>query len=130
MYGYKTVLELGSISVELENFSYSFTQSFDDVGKPDGEVYAGSIQFTFANLPTTDMLEWMINSRKYKDGSIITYGEDESALQNLTFTTGACVDMSISYSEMGTSYCATTITIMAKKLTVGETNIENAWQNV
>lgn len=133
MFGYKTVLQLGlmnSQNVELENFSYGFFQAIDDVGKPDGEVYAGSIQISFANLPTLEMLEWMMNSRKYKDGNIITYGEDESVLQKLTFTTGACVDMDISYSEMGTSYCLTTITVMAKKITVGETVVENGWQNV
>lgn len=130
MFGYKCALKLGGKNIELINYSYGFSQSIDDVGKPVGDVFAGSIQFSFANLPTTEMLEWMVNSRKYKNGEVVILGNDDATLQKISFETGACVNMNISYSESGASYCLTTITVMAKKIQIGDATVENGWQNI
>ncbi len=79
MFGYKSVMYLGVLSnvstdgMELNQFSYFFSQAKDEQGKPQGEVRAGTLQMTFANLPSADMLEWMVNPRKFKEGVVMTY---------------------------------------------------------
>lgn len=137
MYGYKSFLKLGDVSsilnkdgFELMSFSYSFEQSVDECGKPQGEVMAGSINMTFANLPTTDMLEWMINPRKFKTGMITTYDSHDEPLLKISFSKANCVDMRFEYNEMGKGYCTTSLTIVAKHMSVGDSSIDNDWQNI
>lgn len=135
MFGYKSVLQLGTLGVladeiELCQFAYSFNQATDELGKPQGEVCAGTLQMTFANLPSSDMLEWMINPRKIKDGVICTYDTDNTLLQKIKFSMAVCVAMDLQYAESGKGYCATSFTLYAKKMVLGDTIVENNWKNI
>lgn len=55
---------------------------------------------------------------------------NDTPLQKVLFESAACVGMDISYLESGNSYASTRITIRAKKMTVGNTVIENNWKNI
>lgn len=142
MFGYKSVLQLvgggqptsslasgGSAEFELSDFSYEITQATDGVGKPQSEVQVGRMNLTFPNLPTNEMLEWMLLSRKYKNGVVVLYDIQEEPVQKITFLRAACVAMSVRYSESDENYCSTDLTIVAKGLQVGEVEMENTWKN-
>ncbi|MCQ2217578.1 MAG: type VI secretion system needle protein Hcp [Paludibacteraceae bacterium] len=144
MFGYKSILQLtgGNSSLaavvnsrvtsefELSDFSYDILQDTDLLGKPQGDVRAGRMNFSFPNLPTTEMLEWMINSRKYKSGGVVVYDMEDTPLQKVTFSCAACVGMDINYSESGSNYCLTKLTIVAKEIFVGDVKMENEWKNI
>lgn len=147
MFGYKSVLQLsatygllgqgsplwvdkGEPKIELFDFSYDIVQDTDENGKPQGEVRAGKLTLSFANLPTTEMLEWILNSRKYKDGNIVVFDMDGMPIQKISFSNGACVALDINYKEDDENYCSTVLSIVAKNLLLGEVKVENEWKNV
>ena len=136
MFGYKSVMHLGALSnvstdgMELNQFSYFFSQAMDEQGKPQGEVRAGTLQMTFANLPSAAMMEWMVNPRKFKEGVVFTYNTENTLLQKISFSSAACVGMKLHYEESGDGYCATSLTVKAKKIVLAETVVENNWKNI
>lgn len=114
----------------MNSFSYSYNQAIDIRGKAQGEVRSGTLLLTFANLPPDEIIDWMLNPRKYKDGSIVLCDMNDTPLQKISFENAACVGMDISYLESGNSYASTRITLRAKKMTVGNTVVENNWKNI
>lgn len=141
MFGYKSFLRIGGLEdasikgllsegLELENFNYSFSQAIGINGKAQGEVYAGSLQLTFGNFPPNEIIEWMIDPRKYKNGAIILYDINDEPLQKITFERAACIGLDINYSEATRSYVSTQIVLQAKVLSVSDAIVENNWNNV
>ena len=147
MFGYKSVLHLFGVSnpivgleailesggkseYELADFSYEITQKSDATGKPQGDVWAGLINLSLLCLPTTELLEWMLDSRKYKSGVVTVYDMEDLPLQKIIFSCAACVSLDFEYKEMDDNYCRTHLTLSAKSLQVGEVGLENPWKNV
>ncbi|GAD08315.1 hypothetical protein HQ45_03035 [Porphyromonas crevioricanis] len=141
MFGHRSFLRIGSLNdasikgllmegMELEKFSYSFDQAVDVHGKVQGEVRSGTLQLVFANLPPNEIIDWMLNPRKYKDGTIVLYDMNDTPLQKISFTTAACIGMDINYSEVGGTYTSTRIILYAKKLIINSIIIENDWKNI
>ncbi|MCQ2189351.1 MAG: type VI secretion system needle protein Hcp [Paludibacteraceae bacterium] len=135
MFGYKSVLKLKTKDVvtseiELADFCYESSQVVDGKGKPQGRVRMGMMRFRFANIPTTELFDWMINTRRFKDGSVTVYDAEGIVIQRLDFSSAACVDMSFSYADSGEKYADTTFSIVAKKMTVDDFGLENEWKNV
>ncbi|KGN69355.1 hypothetical protein HQ40_07075 [Porphyromonas gulae] len=141
MFGHRSFLRIGSLNdasikglltdgLELEKFSYSFDQAVDIHGKVQGEVRSGTLQLTFANLPTNEVIDWMLNSRKYKDGTIVMCDMNDTPLQKISFATAACIGMDINFSEAGGTYASTRIALYARKLTIGGIIVENDWKNI
>ncbi|MBO4806162.1 MAG: type VI secretion system needle protein Hcp [Paludibacteraceae bacterium] len=147
MFGYKSILQLsGALSgladlksimgngvnseYELADFSYEIVQETDVCGKPQGEVCSGLMHISFWNLPTTEIVEWMINPRTYKSGSVVIYDMEDMPLQKVTFSSTACVSLEVEYQEDGKNYCRTNLTLSAKVLNVGDVRMENEWKNV
>ncbi|MBO4531599.1 MAG: type VI secretion system needle protein Hcp [Paludibacteraceae bacterium] len=133
MFGFKSTLYVAGLDpmgLELADFSYGLSQNVDDTGKPQGDVYSGTMQLTYPNLPTSGLLEWMLNSRKYKDGMVVVYDEQDSVLLKIVFTKAACVNMDLRYSESGKSYSTTQFTLVAKQMVIGESIVENEWLNI
>ncbi|MBP5458166.1 MAG: type VI secretion system needle protein Hcp [Paludibacteraceae bacterium] len=129
--GLKSVLEDGMNSeYELADFSYELFQETDKCGKPQGEVRSGLMHISFWNLPTTEIMEWMINPRTYKSGSVVIYDMEDMPLQKVTFSSTACVSLDVEYQEDGENYCRTYLTLSAKVLNVGDVRMENEWKNV
>ncbi|GAD06354.1 hypothetical protein PORCRE_2087 [Porphyromonas crevioricanis JCM 15906] len=141
MFGHRSFLRIGSLNdasikgllmegMELEKFSYSFDQAVDVHGKVQGKVRSGTLQLVFANLPPNEIIDWMLNPRKYKDGTIVLYDMNDTPLQKISFTTAACIGMDINYSEVGGTYTSTRIILYAKKLIINSIIIENDWKNI
>ncbi len=127
MFGYQVILEVGGKKYDIVESNFSFMQSADGRGKPEGDVYSGAINMTFPNTPSDEMLEWMLNTRKYNDGTITLFGEDGKKMQELSFKQATCINMKIEYENSGSSYCSTNFTIVANKLQFGEAQVDNAW---
>lgn len=141
MYGYRTFLKIGDTEnidfmsilkngYELSNFSYSLIQPADEQGKAQGEVQGGTMQLTFNGFPTDELLDWMINPRRHKDGIIITYGEDNASVMRVFFKKAFCIDMNINYIHSGSQYLSVQFIVSAQSLKFGEEQVQRNWLNV
>lgn len=141
MYGYRTFLKIGDIKeidfmsllkngYELSNFSYALEQPTDQNGKAQGEVQGGTLQITIDGLPSDEIIEWMLNPRRYREGAIITYGEDNASVFRIFFKKTACTKMQIKYISKGKGFFNLNIHLQAQNLIFPEGEIENKWLNV
>ncbi len=138
MFGHKSFLKLGMLSdasimglykesYELESCSYGFSQGVNTDGKAQTEVRGGGILVTIPGIPAMDIIQWALDSRKYHDGVVVICDENDMALEKLKFQDAACIGMEINYSQKGKGYIATKLTLQARKLTVGDTELNNRW---
>lgn len=127
MFGYQVILEVGGKKFDLDQSEFAFTQATDFKGQPEGEVFSGAIGLSYPNVPPKELLDWMLNPRKFLDGTLTTYGEDGTPLQKLEFKQATCVNMKIEYKNMDSSYTSCTFTIVANKVQIGGITVENEW---
>ncbi len=141
MYGHKCFLRIGQLndssisglyrdSYELLNCEFSFAQGVDANGKAQTEVKGGTISISFPNIPKDDMLEWMLKSSKLENGAIVICNADDEPVEKILFEDAACIHLDIKYFQKGKSFTTANITLNAKKITVGEAQIENNWKNL
>lgn len=138
MFGHKSFLKLGALedasiqgiyrdSYELEGCSYGFSQGVNGDGKAQTEVRGGTINVAIPGIPPLDIIQWSLDSRTYKDGSIVVYDANDMPLEKVFFFNAACIGMEIIYSQKGNGYIATKLILQARKITVGDTDLDNRW---
>ena len=141
MFGHKSYLRFGAVddsriagimdlykdSYELESCNYGFAQSIDANGKAQSETRGGAIHIVYAALPTREMLQWALSSRKYHDGMIVICDDNDQPLEKIKFEQAACVGMDIDYSQNGSKYVSTKLVLQAFRISVGTTNLTNKW---
>jgi hypothetical protein len=117
-------------SYELESCSYSFAQGVDHNGKAQTEVSGGAIYITYPALPTDEMVQWAMNSRKYYDGMLVICDDNDQPLEKISFEQAACVGLEIDYLQKGKGYVSTKIVLQAFKISVGSIALTNRWIGV
>ncbi|MCD8031681.1 MAG: type VI secretion system needle protein Hcp [Bacteroides sp.] len=138
MFGHKSFLKLGMLSdasimglykesYELESCSYGFSQGINTDGKAQTEVRGGCISVAIPGIPAMDIIQWAIDSRKYNDGVLVICDDNDMALEKINFQDAACIGMEINYSQKGKGYIATKLTLQVRKMTVGDTELNNRW---
>ena len=109
MFGYTVFLKIGNLaasslvdmykdSYQLIGCEFGFAQGIDIKGQAQTEVKGGTFYVTYPHLPNRDMIQWMLDARKYQNGA-----------------------------RQGKSYIATKLTVQAQKLTFGSEEFENQW---
>ena len=134
MFGYKTVLQfvyggVANTSYELVDFSYDIFQSIDEKGKPQSNMFLGSIRMIYPGLPTKELLDYMVNPHRYKDGKVKVMNNEGLTIQEISFNTGKCVKLDFSYNQSGTGYVSTSIVIVAKEIKIDSYSVSNNWVN-
>jgi len=138
MFGHKCFLKIGTISsssitslyknsYELLSCNYGFSQGIDANGKAQTLVRGGTISLIYPNVPPTELLKWMLDSHKYESGSIVICDDSGIPLEKILFEDAACIGMEINYMRKSSSYTSTSITLQARKISVGSTSLENTW---
>jgi len=140
MFSHKSYLKLGDFSgtdilsllksgYEVANCEFSFQQGIDDTGKASTEVFGGTLSLTLPMLPPNDIIDWALDSLKYKKGVIVVLDEHNIPQEKIMFENAACINMSIDYTQKGESYTFTKVTLQAQKLMFGSGNIDfdNNW---
>jgi len=138
MFGHNSFLRIGSLddssisglyrsSYELEDCHFGFSQGVDNNGKVQTAVHGGVIHLTISGIPSNEILQWMLNSRKYEDGAIIICDTNDMPLEKIFFFHAACVALEINYVQKGKSYISTNLTLHAEKICMGNTELDNRW---
>ena len=139
MFSHKTYLKLDDFSgtdflsltksgYEVSKFEFSFQQGVDDTGKASSEVFGGTLLLTLPMLPPKVIIEWALDSRKYKKGVVVILDDHDIPQEKVMFDGAACVDMNIDYTQKGESYIATSIVLQAEQLLFGNgLDFDNLW---
>ncbi len=135
MFGYKTVLQFGhgggivNTSYELVDFTYDIFQAIDFKGKPQSNMFLGSIRAIYPGLPTSELLEYMVNPNRQKDGEVKVIDNEGRTIQNISFAKGMCVKLDFSYDQAGSGYVSTSFVLVAKEITIDGQTVSNKWVN-
>lgn len=139
MFSYKSFLMLGEYmggnittflqnGYELSNFEYSFQQGVDNKGQVSTKVHGGTFVIEIPVLPSPIITEWGLNPRIYKDGTIIILENDNVPTKKIFFKRGACINMSVDYTNTGKSYVSTKIIVHAESLIMDNgIDFDNEW---
>ena len=138
MFGHRSFLKIGQLgdasivglfkeSYELESCSYGFSQGVNVDGKAQTEVRGGLINVTIPGLPPMDIIQWVLDSRKYHDGTVVICDSNTMPLEKINFKDAACVSMELTYSRKGKGYSATKLVLQARKIIVGGIELDNRW---
>lgn len=141
MFGHKCFLRIGQLSdssisglyresYELLSCNYAFSQGMDRNGKAQSDVQGGTLNLTYPNVPSNDLLNWMLKSDKLEDGALVICDANDVPLEKLYFEGAACTNMEIGYLQKGTGYITTNFRLEVRKLTVGSVSIEKNWVNL
>lgn len=113
---------------EIYHCDFSFQQGVDVKGKATTRVYAGMLNIILDKLPTDELIEWGVKSRKYVDGAIVLLDNENIPIQKILFEKAACSEFEIDYTQEGDSYARTRLVLQAEKLIVGDgVNFDNEW---
>lgn len=137
-YGHRSFLVLGESSVDISSLinggleildcDFSFHQGIDNRGKASTKTKGGVINVILSQLPSTEIIEWSLNTKKYKDGIIVILNEEQIPIEKIIFQNACCVNFSINYTQNNDSYAATRLKIVSEKITVGNgVNFDNEW---
>lgn len=141
MFSFKSYLLLGEYTganfvtlaregYELINTEFSLEQGIDTKGEPSTSVYGGTISIILPTFPSKELSAWMLNSRSYKQGAIVSLDNQNIPQDKIFFKNAACVRMSTVYARKGKSLFSTTLVIRAEELYFGN-NVDfcNFWTN-
>ena len=84
MFGYTVFLKIGNLaasslvdmykdSYQLIGCEFGFAQGIDIKGQAQTEVKGGTFYVTYPHLPNRDMIQWMLDARKYQNGAIVVH---------------------------------------------------------
>ncbi len=141
MFGHKCFLRIGQLddssisglyrnSYELLSCSYGFAQAMDRNGKAQSEVQGGTLNLTYCNVPSNELLSWMLKSGKLEDGVLVICDANDVPLEKLYFEGAALTNMEVGFLQKGNSYITTKLRLQVRKLTVGSVSIEKKWVNL
>lgn len=137
-FGHRSFLVLGSDAADILSLvkggyeilycNSSFRQGIDQKGKATTRVYGGTIELILSQLPSIDIMQWGLQSRKYKDGAIVTLNNENIPIDKTIFKNAACTSFHIDYTQKGETYATTKLVLKAESLLVGDgINFDNEW---
>lgn len=138
MFGHKWFLKLGELSdasitalmndaSELIYCNYSLYQGVDEKGQAQTNVRVSDITATYDGLPSQEIIEWALDSRRYLNGSLVLSDANDMPVKKLFFQDGACVSLHLNFSSAGKSSIITQIRIKPRRLVIDEDSIDQNW---
>ncbi|HCO66305.1 MAG TPA: type VI secretion system needle protein Hcp [Dysgonomonas sp.] len=138
MFGHRSFLVLGGDAadilslvkggLEILDCNFSFQQGIDQRGKATTKVYGGNIEIILSQLPPQEIIEWGMESRKYKNGIVVMLDSENLPVEKVLFENAACINFEVNYTQKGKSYATTRLDIRAEKLVVADgVDFDNEW---
>lgn len=122
-------LELDGNTYNILDCSYGFSQPTDGTGKPQGMPQGGEISVRIESTGNPELLGWMLDHNKTKDGKIIYFRRDAmSKLQELKFEKAYCINFFEHFSSISNEPLQIELKFIAKIFNVNGTVHENKWR--
>ncbi|MBT2623751.1 type VI secretion system tube protein TssD [Chryseobacterium sp. ISL-6] len=122
-------LELDGITYNILECKYSFTQSTDTTGKPEGIPQGGEINITIESTGNSELLAWMLDHSQTKNGKIIFYRRDAiSKLQELVFEKAYCIRFKEHFNANSSQPLQIEISMIAKKFDLNGATHDKMWK--
>ena len=92
MSAFKAKFTLDGTEYGVLSCNYSFGQGLDSKGQPSTDVQGGTISLQIAATDDSGIIDWMIDPKGKKDGSIVFDKSDGNGkLKEVKFEEGYCV---------------------------------------
>lgn len=126
---FKSIMDVEGTPYNVLSCSYHFYQETDVTGRPSSIARGGQITVTVESSDDISLVEWMIDSWGLKKGNIKFFKRDSETaiMKQVDFEDAYLVNYAETYSHQSEMPMVITITISAKKLSVGNASHENAW---
>lgn len=122
-------LELDGNTFNVLECRYSFSQSIDNTGKPQGMPQGGEILIRIESTGNPELLGWMLDHNKTKDGKIIFFRRDAmSKLQELTFEKAFCISFVEHFNSNNSEPLQIELQLIAKTFDVNGATHEKKWR--
>jgi len=122
-------LELDGDTYNVLECRYSFSQQIDNTGKPQGMPQGGEISIRIESTGNPELLGWMLDHNKTKDGKIIFYRRDAmSKLQELVFEKAYCINFTERFNANDNEPLQIEMQLIAKTFDVNGATHEKKWR--
>lgn len=124
-----TKFELDGNTYNVLEVKYDFTQTIDNTGKPQGMPQGGIIFIRIESTGNPELLGWMLDHNKTKDGKIIFYRRDAmSKLQELNFEKAYCIKFAEHFNSNSAEPLQIELQLIAKKFDLNGATHEKKWR--
>lgn len=122
---FEAYLKVAGKEYPVEAVTYSFDRGFasaaDSKPEPSTAVRCSGISITLQLGDDDKIIEWMADSYKKLDGSIVYKKHDEdSTLKEMKFKQAYCISYAEAFSANSSSVTIATISIMPQEVSIGE----------
>ncbi|MDR2207278.1 MAG: hypothetical protein LBE36_14100 [Flavobacteriaceae bacterium] len=121
-------LELDGNTYNILECKYKFTRPINETGKPWGIPQGGEIVIRIESTGNPELLDWMFDHHKVKDGKIIFYRRDAmSKLQELVFEKAYCTEFSEHFNASNEEPLQIEMHLIARKFSMNGAVHEKLW---
>ena len=122
-------LELDGNTFNVLECRYSFSQVIDTTGKSQGMPQGGEIFIRIESTGNPELLGWMLDHSKTKDGKIIFFRRDAmSKLQELKFEKAYCINFVEHFNSTSTEPLQIEMQLIAKTFDLNGATHEKKWR--
>lgn len=123
-------LELDGNTYNILECKYSFVQSTDGTGKPEGMPQGGEIFIRIESTGNPELLGWMLDHNQTKNGKITFFRRDAmSKLQELTFEKAYCIKFTEHFNSVDAEPLQIEMNLIAKKFDVNGASHVKSWKD-
>ena len=124
---FKSKFSVGGKDFNVLSCSYHLYQETDVTGRPSSVTRGGKITVTLESTDDTSLFSWMTNSYDRKSGSVKFFKRDSDAaiMKQVDFTEAYLVGFEETFTHNTEMPMVVTITLSAKKMTIGSASQEN-----
>jgi len=110
---------------------YIFTQEIDITHKPSARPKAGTINVVVETRSDPELIQWMLATGNVRSGEITFYKDDaaQKKLKSLSFKEAICIKLFEKFIHSSETPMLTSITFVAKELTIDGANYSAQWSN-
>ena len=110
---------------------YEFSQEIDGSGKPCAMPRCGIINVVFESRSDPAMIQWMLGAGNIRSGQIIFFSDDSASkkLKTLAFKQAVCVRFHEKFLNYGDNPMTTSLSFVAKEVTLDGIDHSSQWTN-
>jgi len=108
---------------------YEFSQEIDQTYKPCAKPKAGIVNIVIETMSDRELIQWMISPGNVRGGEIIFYKDEgeKTKLKTLSFKEAICIRFHEKYVAFGETPMLTTISFVAKEISLDGVSHTAQW---